>query len=144
MIFNLLFAIITTPLGASTCLGILGQMMTENEKQNIQVVLDQIEAFNAKDIESCLEYWADDLQVILMPEEEIVFSNKQQVREHLQRQFSDDGPSPVSRVIEKRAEGDHVYFLEEKESADGRVIKKEYTYLVRGGIIQTMWVGPEL
>ena len=53
-------------------------MNKPKEKQNLQIVLKQIDAFNARDIEGCLKYWTDDLKVIDMPDEKVIFSNKEE------------------------------------------------------------------
>ena len=57
------------------------------EKENLEIYAKSTDAYNARDIEGCLQYWADDLKVIALPENKTVFSGKQEVREHLKKKL---------------------------------------------------------
>ena len=116
-------------------------MSKAKETENLEIVLKQIEAFNAKDIEGCLKYWADDLKVIVLPEEKVVFSSKQEVREHLQKQFSGE-KGPITKILKKETDNSYVYLLEEKTRADNSTIKANFTYYIEGDLINTMWGKP--
>ena len=118
-------------------------MNKPKEKQNLQIVLKQIDAFNARDIEGCLKYWTDDLKVIDMPDEKVIFSNKEEVRLHLRKEFSGD-MIPSITVLKTKIDGSYVYLLEEKKRSNDSGSKAEFTYHIKDGLIITMWCGPIL
>ena len=116
--------------------------MNDQEK-DLQKVIAQIDASNAGDIEGCLAYWAEDLKVIELPKNEVVFSNKQQVREHLQKEF-ESGASPKVKVLESKVDGSKIHVIEEKTRFGKSIGKMKFSYFVEGGVITTMWAYRDL
>ena len=60
-----------------TCSELIGRNVVEN------IVRKQLEAFNNKDVEGCLQYCADDLKVIVLPDETVMASSKEEIRRHV-------------------------------------------------------------
>ena len=113
----------------------------DNKNEKLKIIFNQMQAYNTRDIEGCLKYWADDLKVIVMPDEKVLFSNKQEVREHLQKEFS-NGTDPKTKALESGSEGSHLYMVQEKTRSDGSVKKMKFTYLIEDGVISKMWGEP--
>lgn len=116
-------------------------MNSGGEQENLKIVLDQMRAYNARDIEGCLKYWSDDLKVILMPEEEIMFSSKQQAREFLALEFG-TGTGPIKQVIKSETNGPYVYLVHEECFPDGSVNRMRFAYFIEDGMITKMWNTP--
>ena len=115
--------------------------LDEQLNKNLQMVLDQMEAYNRRDVEGCLRYWADDLQVLLMPEEEVILSNKQEAREFLEKEFA-KGLETSSRVVEKKADGAYVCLVHEEFGRDGFSYQMRFAYLIEKGLLSKMWSLP--
>ena len=75
------------------------------EKENLEIYAKSTDAYNARDIEGCLQYWADDLKVIALPENKTVFSSKQEVREHLKKEFANKEKIPTVKVLDSKTDG---------------------------------------
>ena len=107
----------------------------------MQIVLDQMEAYNRGDVEGCLGYWTDDLKVLLMPEEEVILSNKQEGREFLEREFA-KGLKTASRVVKREVDGPYVFLVHEESGPDGPNHQMRFAYLIEEGLISKMWSLP--
>ena len=113
-------------------------MMQGNE--HLHIVLEQMKAYNRRDVEGCLRYWADDLKVLLMPEEEVILSSKQEAREFLKGEFARKGLKTASRVIRWEIEGPYVILVhEESDEDDGVGQEMRFAYLIEEGVISKMW-----
>ena len=101
------------------------------------IVKKSIEAFNNKDFESSLKYWADDLKIIDLLKEEVFFSSKEEVRQHLKKQI-ESGQFLPSKLINIHSNGPFVITTEVKD--DGK--EKSTITLIRyieDGLIKKMW-----
>ena len=119
---------------AMTCRNLLEENMAEN------LVKKQLEAFNNKDIEGCLQYFADDLKVIVLPDEKIIASSKNEIRQHMKDQI-DSGDFVKAELIDISSNGPFVTTVEVKN--DGKVKSTiTFIYYVEDGLIKKMWGAP--
>ena len=65
---------------ASTCSRIMEGKMSETVEE--QIVRSQLEAFNNKDVEGCLQYFSDDLTVTVLPDEKVIGCNIKSTPNH--------------------------------------------------------------
>ena len=106
-----------------------------------EIVLKQIEAFNRCQLEECLSYVSDDIQVNTIPSGEILFSGKTVLREHLEKSFADENfeEAEVLEIIEMN----NLVVTKEKKVArktkESRLLL--ITYFVENGQIAKMWGG---
>lgn len=108
-------------------------------QEDLKIVERQIKASNSGDIEKCLSYWADDLKVIILPENKTAFSSKQEVREHLEKDFADKTNYPTVKIHSSEVDGSCIHLIEEKFRDGKSTGKMKFTYLVEDGLITTMW-----
>ena len=101
------------------------------------IVKKAIEAFNKKDFEACLEYWADDLKVIILPEEHVLASSKDEIRQHLKNQM-DSGQFIPSKLIDISSNGPFVMTTEIKDNGKTKSILSLIHY-IEDGLIKKMW-----
>lgn len=104
-----------------------------------EVVLKQIEEYNNQDIEKCLGYCDDQIEVILLPEGETLFKGKDILRNHLKASFGTDEFEEVE-VSEVISLGDYVTTIEKKikkSTGESRVLM--ITYYIQNSLIKTMW-----
>ena len=71
----------------------------------MEICAKSTDTYNTRDIEGCLQYWADDLKVIVSLENKTVFSSKQEVREHLKKEFVNKEKIPTVEVLDSKTEG---------------------------------------
>ena len=101
------------------------------------IVKKTLEAFNNKDFEACLKYWADDLKVIVLPEEKVLASSKDEIRQHLKNQIESDTFLP-SKLINISSNGPFVITTEIKDSGKTKTILTLIHY-IEDGLIKKMW-----
>ena len=112
------------------------------EKENLEIYAKSTDAYNARDIEGCLQCWADDLKVIALPENKTVFSSKQEVREHLKKEFANEERIPTVKALDLKTDGPYVHVVEEKSRSGKPTGKMKFIYLIEDGLIATMWGEP--
>tara|TARA_Y100001935_G_scaffold255477_1_gene268803 strand:+ start:463 stop:810 length:348 start_codon:yes stop_codon:yes gene_type:complete len=104
------------------------------------IVKKQLEAFNNQDIEGCLKYFAEDLKVIVLPEETVMASSKEEIRQHMKDQI-DSGDFLPAKLIDISSNGKFVTTTEVKD--DGKVKSTiTFIYYVEDGLIKKMWGAP--
>lgn len=115
----------------SVCAQAIGGIMAE------EIVRTQLEAYNNRDIEGCLKYFAEDLKVIILPDENILANSKEEIRAHMKKGM-EDGTFQEAKLIDIKANGPYVTTIEEKN--DGKV-KSTITilYYLEDGLIKKMW-----
>lgn len=123
---------------ASTCSRLLEEQMSESKE--IQIVKAQLEAFNNKDVEGCLQYFSEDLKVIVLPDEKIIASSKDEIRTHVINQI-ESGDFMPAELVSIRANGPFVMTTEVKNNGDKKTTI-EFIYFVENGLITKMWGAP--
>ncbi|MDP7320958.1 MAG: hypothetical protein QF441_10140 [Bacteriovoracaceae bacterium] len=104
-----------------------------------EIVLKQIEEYNNQDIEKCLGYCDDQIEVLLLPEGETLFKGKEILKGHLEKSFGTEDFEEVE-VLEVIALGSYVTTIEKKtKRTTGESRSLLITYLVTDSKIQTMW-----
>ena len=101
------------------------------------IVKKSIEAFNNKDFESCLEYYADDFKLILLPEEKVLTSSKNELRQHLKKKVDSDQFLP-SKLIDISSNGPFV-ITTEVEDKGGKKSTFTFIHYIEDGLIKKMW-----
>ena len=123
---------------ASTCSRLMeGEMSKINEEE---IVRKQLEAFNKKDVEGCLKYFADDLTVTVLPDETVIASSKAEIRDHVIQQI-ESGDFLEAKLIDIRTNGPFVMTTEVKEGR-GKRSTISFVYFIEDGLIKKMWGAP--
>lgn len=108
-----------------------------------EIVLKQIEEYNNQDIEKCLAYCDDQIEVLLLPNNETLFKGKDILRNHLKSSFGTDDFERVE-VQNVIALGDYVTTIEKKvKKSNGESRTLLITYYVNNSQIKTMWAARE-
>ncbi len=112
--------------------------MSESKEQ--QIVRSQLEAYNQKDVEGCLQYFADDLKVIVLPDERVMASSKEEIRRHLVNSI-ESGEFLEAQLIDIKSNGSFVTTTEVKDDSK---VKSTITfiYYIEDGLIKKMWGAP--
>ncbi|MBT4761916.1 MAG: SnoaL-like domain-containing protein [Bdellovibrionaceae bacterium] len=104
------------------------------------IVKKQIEAFNMKDVEGCLQYFADDLKVVVLPEETLIASSKDDIRRHMTEQI-ESGEFLTAKLVDISSNGQFVTTSEIKD--DGKIKSTiTFIYYIENGLIKKMWGAP--
>ncbi|PIP95690.1 MAG: hypothetical protein COW00_13525 [Bdellovibrio sp. CG12_big_fil_rev_8_21_14_0_65_39_13] len=104
-----------------------------------EIVLKQIEEYNNQDIEKCLSYCDDEIEVLLLPNNESLFKGKDILRSHLKSSFGTEEFESVE-VLEVIFLGDYVTTVEKKtKKSTGETRSLLITYFVKDALIKTMW-----
>lgn len=104
-----------------------------------QVVLDHIVKFNNCDIEGCLRFVANDIEVTLLNENKVLFREVESLREHLKSSFEDEDYETVE-VLKLIEMGNYITTLEEKTSQSTKSKRRlTVVYLVENDKISKMW-----
>ncbi len=123
---------------ASTCSRIMEGKMSETVEE--QIVRSQLEAFNNKDVEGCLQYFSDDLTVTVLPDEKVIASSKDEIRSHVLSDIEWGKFTPAT-LVDIRSNGPFVMTTEVKES-NGKKTTISFIYYVEDGLIRKMWGAP--
>lgn len=106
-----------------------------------EVVLKQIAEYNNQDIEKCLSYCDNEIEVFLLPNNESLFKGKDILRSHLNSSFGTKDFESVE-VLEVIFLGDYVTTIEKKtKKSTGETRSLLITYHVKDSLIKTMWAG---
>ena len=104
-----------------------------------EIVFNQIKEYNNQDIEKCLSYCDDQIEVILLPDGKSLFTGKDKLREHLASSFGTDEFESTD-VKELISLGYYVTTIEKKlKKSTGEVRSLLITYFVQDSVIKTMW-----
>lgn len=123
---------------ASTCSRLMEGRMSESKEERI--VRSQLEAYNQKDVKGCLQYFAEDLKVVVLPDETIMASSKEEIRRHLVGSI-ESGEFLEAKLIDIKSNGPFVTTTEVKD--DGKVKSTiTFIYYVEDGLIKKMWGAP--
>lgn len=123
---------------ASTCSRLMEGRMSESKEE--QIVKSQLEAYNRTDVEGCLQYFADDLKVIVLPDETVMASSKEEIRRHLVSSI-ESGEFLEAQLVDIKSNGPFVTTTEVKD--DGKVKSTiTFVYYIEDGLIKKMWGAP--
>mgnify|MGYP004007056847 CR=1 FL=1 len=104
-----------------------------------EVILKHIEEYNKCDIEKCLAYVSDDIEVTILPSNEVLFNSKDVLAGHLKAAFAEEDRETVEVV--KIMEFKNCVTTVEKKTKVISLTSRELliTYLVENSKISKMW-----
>jgi imidazolonepropionase-like amidohydrolase len=106
------------------------------------VVQGQVEAYNARDIEAFLSFYADDVVVRRLPSGEVSYDGKEAMSLRYASRFAEN-PELHCTITQRVVHGDWVVDHELVTGVEGRPrVRAVATYEVRGGLIQNVWFLP--
>jgi hypothetical protein len=106
------------------------------------VVQRQVEAYNARDIEAFLSFYADDVVIRRLPSGEVISNGKDAMRPRYAARFADN-PELHCTITQRIVHGDWVVDHELVTGVQGRPrVRAVATYEVRDGLIRNVWFLP--
>ncbi len=106
------------------------------------VVQRQVEAYNARDIEAFLSFYADDVVVRRLPSGDVAWDGKEAIRRRYAKRFADN-PELFCTVTQRIVHGNWVVDHELVTGVEGRPrVRAVATYEVRDGLIRNVWFLP--
>ena len=106
------------------------------------VVRRQVEAYNARDIDAFLSFYADDVMVRRLPSGEVAWEGKEAMRPRYAKRFAEN-PKLLCTVTQRIVHGDWVVDHELVTGVEGRPrVRAVATYEVRDGLIRNVWFLP--
>jgi hypothetical protein len=103
------------------------------------VVRRQVEAYNARDIEAFLSFYADDVVIRRLPSGEVAWDGKEAMRPRYAKRFSEN-PGLNCTITERIVHGDWVVDHELVTGVEGRPrVRAVAIYEVRDGLIRNVW-----
>jgi imidazolonepropionase-like amidohydrolase len=106
------------------------------------VVQRQVEAYNARDIEAFLSFYADDVVVRRLPSGEVAWDSREAMRPRYAKRFADN-PELNCTITKRIVHGNWVVDHELVTGVIGRPrVRAVATYEVRNGLIQNVWFLP--
>jgi hypothetical protein len=106
------------------------------------VVQRQLEAYNARDLEAFLSFYADDVIVRRLPSGEVASNGKEAMRPRYAARFTDN-PELHCTITQRIVHGDWVVDHELVTGIEQRPrVRAVATYEVRGGLIRNVWFLP--
>ena len=106
------------------------------------VVQRQVEAYNARDIEAFLSFYADDVVIRRLPGGEVAWDGKEAMRPRYTKRFTEN-PELFCTITQRIVHGDWVV---DHELVTGVVerprVRAAATYEVKDGLIQNVWFLP--
>ena len=109
------------------------------ETNEERIVKAQLEAYNNKDVEACLQYFSDDLKVVALPDEKIIANSKDEIRAHVHSQIKSGQHVPAT-LVDIRSNGPFVMTTEMKDNGTKKATIS-FIYYVGDGLIHKMWGG---
>jgi imidazolonepropionase-like amidohydrolase len=108
------------------------------------VVQRQVEAYNARDIEAFLSFYADDVMIRRLPSEELVWDGKGAMRARYAKRFSET-PDLHCAITKRIVHGSWVVDHQLVTGiADRPRVRAVATYEVRDGLIRNVWYLPSV
>jgi imidazolonepropionase-like amidohydrolase len=106
------------------------------------VVQRQVEAYNARDIEAFLSFYADDVVIRGLPSGEVAWGNKESMRPRYAKRFAEN-PELLCTITQRIVHGDWVVDHELVTGVKGRPrVRAVASYEVKNGLIQNVWFLP--
>jgi hypothetical protein len=118
---------------------LISKLINRGFMNSKEVVLKQIEEYNNQDIEKCLAYCDEQIEVLLLPSNEELIKGKDVLRMHLTSSVGTD-EFEFAEVLEVITLGNFVTTVEKKtKKSSGESRSLLITYLVENSLIKTMW-----
>ena|SRR5688572_26202640 len=108
------------------------------DRDPVWLVQEQLEAYNARDIDRFVSVYADDVKAYRMPSREPVLSGKAQFREHYANNRFNI-PTLHAEVVNRIAFGNKVIDHERVRGLGDTITQVAAVYEIRDGLIQTVW-----
>jgi imidazolonepropionase-like amidohydrolase len=108
------------------------------------VVQRQVEAYNARDIEAFLSFYADDVVIRRLPSNEVAWDSKEAMRPRYAKRFAENPElncTITGRIVHGNWVVDHELVTGVKDRPRVRAVA---TYEVRNGLIRNVWFLPIL
>ena len=106
------------------------------------VVQRQVEAYNARDIEAFLSFYAEDVVVRRLPSGEVAWDSKEAMRPRYAKRFAEN-PELFCTITQRIVHGDWVVDHELVTGVKDRPrVRAVATYEVKNGLIQNVWFLP--
>jgi len=106
------------------------------------VVQRQVEAYNARDVEAFLSFYADDVVVRRLPAGEIAWDSREAMRPRFAKRFAEN-PELNCTITKRIVHGDWVVDHELVTGVKDRPrVRAVVIYEVRGGLIRNVWLLP--
>ena len=106
-------------------------------KGPVDVVEEQLEAYNARDLERFVATYADDIRIWRMPATEPSIAGQAQLREVYAKRFS--SPDLHATIVNRIATGDKVVDHERVVGIEAGPIEAVAVYQVVDGLIAKVW-----
>jgi hypothetical protein len=101
------------------------------------IVQEQLEAYNARDLERFAATYADDIRIYRLPAAEPAITGQAQLRETYAKRFS--APGLHATILSRIVMGDKVVDHERVVGIKDVPIEAVAVYEVSGGLIRTVW-----
>ena len=103
-----------------------------------------MEAYNARDIDAFLSYYAENVTIRRLPEGEISWASREAMRDRYAKRF-EENPGAQLRHHQRTVHGNWVVDHELVTGVKDRPrIRAVATYEVRNGLIQNVWFLPTI
>ena len=103
----------------------------------VAIVEEQLQAYNARDLERFAATYADSIRIYRMPASEPGILGKEQLRETYRRRFS--SPGLHAEIVNRIVIGNKVIDHERVVGIQDHAIEAVAVYEVAGGLIQAVW-----
>jgi imidazolonepropionase-like amidohydrolase len=106
------------------------------------VVQRQVEAYNARDIEAFLSFYAEDVRIARLPLDEVSYDGREAMRARYSRLF-ENNPELNCTIVNRTVHGNWIVDQEFVSGVENRPrIRAVAIYEVRDGLIQNVWFLP--
>jgi hypothetical protein len=106
-------------------------------KNAVDIVEEQLQAYNARDLDRFAATYADDIRIYRMPATEPAMTGQAQLRETYRKRFS--SPGLHAQIVNRIAIGNKVIDHERVVGIKDTAIEAVAVYEVAGGLIRAVW-----
>ena len=106
-------------------------------KSAVDIVEEQLQAYNARDLDRFAATYSDDIRIYRMPATEPAMTGQAELRETYRRRFS--SPGLHAQIVNRIAIGNKVIDHERVVGIKATPIEAVAVYEVAGGLIRTVW-----
>jgi hypothetical protein len=106
-------------------------------KNAVDIVEEQLQAYNARDLDRFAATYADDIRIYRMPATEPAMTGQAQLRETYRKRFS--SPGLHAQIVNRIAIGNKVIDHERVVGIEAGPIEAVAVYEVGGGLIRAVW-----
>jgi hypothetical protein len=112
-------------------------MNVKREKNAVDVVQEQLEAYNARDLDRFAATYAEDIRIFRPPAAEPAMSGMAQLRENYRKRFS--APGLHADIVNRIVIGNKVIDHERVRGIRATPVEAVAVYEVVDGLIRTVW-----